>query len=201
MGLFDSSKLRVKKEMDGGSVHMFVNYYKLRNEKGLKFNLIRDLIGGNRCLVVIDTNFIIRNNKTDKAKGIQNLTEFLDKQSIRYDKIITTSDANFNIMGFMVKLNDSKKEKNYIVGFAVSADEFPRLESIIDKFNAFYYVDLSHSSPEELMDKFNVTHGHMDELSNLFEYSIFNVNFTYQIRINMKEDKVGSVEDVIQRYR
>lgn len=201
MGLFNSSKLHVKKKVEGDSIHIFANYYKQRNKSNIKSSLIRDLIGTDFCLIVIDTKFILKSNSTGVTKDIQDLTEFLDTQSISYNKITTTRNADYNIFGITVKMGDKKKVMDYIIGFVVSVEEFNRLDTIIDKYNAFYYADISNSGPEELMTMFDSSKGEMEQLSELFQYSIFNDNFICQIGINTKEDRTASVEEILKNYR
>lgn len=200
MGLLDNGKLRIRKETEGDFVHIFANYYRLRKKTGIRAKIIKDLAGKGSCLMVVDTAYTIKGNHTDLEKDIQNLIDLLDRESIRYEKIITTSNASINMLGLMIKLNEKRKEKNYIIGLVLASDELYKVESIIDKFNAFFYIDFSNPDPEELIEKLKSARGQMDELNNLFEYSIFNDNFTCQFRVNTKDDRADTAEEILGKY-
>lgn len=200
MGIFSISKLKIRKDTEGDTVHMYVNYYRQRKNKDLMINFINDMAGGNPCLFVVDTKYMMKMNKTDGEKNIQELTDALDRQSIRYEKLITEDNSGYNFMGFVIKRKDSDKDKNYIVGMAAGAEELGKLKDIIDRYNTFCYMGLPDLSNEELIKIFSDAQGDVEELRKHFKYSIFSDRFLCQFRFSAKEDGIKAAEEIIQKY-
>jgi len=200
MGIFNKNKITIKKEIEENNTKIYVDYHKLKNPNEYKFSLIKDLIGENHSIMVIDTQLTY----TDKGINIENkvkvLIEFLNEHSISYQKITTKSDNNFTMLGIPMKLNKTSKVSNYIIGFVVSSDDIKKLESIIDNFNAIFYIVLEDSSIDELLNVFNTAKGDMEELSNRYPFNIYNDNFFYKSRICIAEEKTEDIEAVIQRH-
>ncbi len=200
MGLFNKSKLKVGKDIEGDTVHIFVNYYRLRKDEDFLISFIKDMAGGCPCLFVIDTSYIIKTNKTDIDANMLELTKALDSQSLRYDMIVTADDAGYSFMGFNIRRKDSQKKNKYIIGIAPGADEIDKIKDILDNYNIFCYMGLPDSDQEELIRSFNAVHGDMEELSKQYEYKMFNDCFICQFRVSAKEDNIKAAEEIIQRY-
>lgn len=199
MSLFNKNRINVKKEINGHNIKFFVDYYRLKESKEFKLKLIRDLIGKNHSLVVVDTNFAYKNVGVNIEEEVNELMKLLDKHSISYRKVTIKNDASLTILGIPVKLNGVDKVKKYIVGLIISAGELQKIGYVVDKFNAYYYVGFNTADGEELLNKFNSAGGDMEELKDMFKCYIYNDNFTNQTRICSKDETTEFIEEILQR--
>jgi hypothetical protein len=200
MSLFQKNKISIKKETQEDRTNIFVDYHKLKQPKEFVSVMIHELIGVNRCLVVIDTSFAYINAGLDIEKEIKILTKLLDDQSISYRRLITKSDSNATVLGVPIKLSSKKKVLNYLIGFVITTDDFDKLETMSDKFNVFYYSILPDTDTEVLLDKFYSDHGEMDELKEMCDLNIYNDNFFSRMRIDQQTNKINPIEQVLQKY-
>lgn len=199
MSLFNKKKINVKKEIKGDNIKFTVDYYRLKEANEFKLKLIGDLMGENQSLVVIDTNFAYKNAGVSIEKEVNELMKLLHEHEISYRKVVVKNYAHLTILGLAVKFNDAEKVENYIIGLVISSEDLEKAEYIVDKFNAYYFINLNAAVTEELLNKFNETRGDIEELKDMFEYYIYNDNFIQQIRIFSNDEKIVSIEETLQR--
>lgn len=199
MGIFNNSKITIKKEIQNNETKIYVDYHKLKKPNDYKSRLIKDLIGENNCLVVIDTKLVYINKSKNVDNQVNVLMEFLDDNSINYRKMITKRDNNFSLLGVPIKMGNSPQKTDYIIGFVISSGEIDKIKSITDKFNAIIYIVSDDISIDEPLNIFYTARGDMEELNNKYPYNIYNDNFFYITRICSDNEKVKSIEDIINR--
>ncbi len=195
MGFF-KNKIKVKREVDGDHRKALIDYHRANNPIKFKTELLKDLIDRRQCFVVIDTRHAYK--ASDVAKDVTDLYEYLEKQEIKYRKVITTSDYISRYMGFNIK-SDNKKINNHKIGIIITSGDIGQFLPV-NKFNAYYYIGSETAALEELPDRFLATQGEMDSLTDIFDLQLYMNDFISMISLSYFGNDSEEVENILKRH-
>ncbi len=200
MGMFQQNNVKIKKEEKENGNHYFLDYYRDKDPRGFVQKLLGDMIADHCCLAILDTNLVYKSTKKNVDKEMEKVTELLDHFSIGCRKVVTKGEASSSVFGIPVKLNNSEKVNNYIIGFAVSMQDLKNIGDIIHCYNIHYYLFHKEEDSDELLNRFRVLNGDMMEWDGTFEYEIYHDNFLRQFKITADSKHQSELEQILLSY-
>ena len=199
MGLFQAKKVTIEKIESGDGTEFLVDYFGVKDHDSFASEFVKDIVGQNNCLMLINTNFFYGRKKSAAENKIIGLKAEFDQRGFAYREIVTEKEDDNKIFG--IKLQKGGMVNCYQVGLAVTGEQVSDLTEIVKDCNMFYYPDESEASTEELLDKFNESHGKYEELNKIYDLGIYVDSYFRRIRIFCKKDKAGLVEEKLGKYK
>lgn len=199
MGLFGGSRIKLRKESQEGESIFFLDYNKLKQSSGLKSDVMKNLIGENRYLAVVDTTLSRTEERQYDEKVAEEFIRFFEEHKINYKTVVLKKDAQVSLLGFSLKLNNKEKVKIYVIGFILSADQLEAIQALTDKYNTCYYAVAGHLDDDKLLDEFYELRGEREELDKRYGFSVYYDDYIKVIRIRTDKGNESFVEEVINK--
>jgi hypothetical protein len=197
MGKIKSKKVKLEKIKKGEVFQYFVDYDKLKETDRFLQDFVAEFIEKKTCLCVIDSeNFYTRKN-SDAENKITLLKKELESQELPYSEIITKKEPDNRVFG--IKILNSGKVNSYRIGLIVSPDQIGKVTALVKGYNLFYYIPYGMLDRDELTGQFQKVRGDYEELSQIYEYNLYNDSFFHRIRISSKKDISQFLEEVLVR--
>ncbi len=197
MGKIQGKKIKLEKMKKGEVFQYFVDYDKLKEPDGFLQNFVMEFMERKTCLCVIDSeNFYTRKN-SDAENKITCLKKDLESLELPYSEIITKKEPDNRIFG--IKILNSGKVNSYRIGLAVTPDQIGKVTPLVKAYNLFCYIPSGLLDREELTGQFQNVRGDYEELSEIYEYNLYNDSFFHRIRISCKKDISQFLEEVLVR--
>jgi len=201
MSLFKKNILKIKSVTDEDGVNFFINYFRLKELDDFKILLLKELMGRNNCLAIINTEMKYNKNSIDNKKVANELTDMFDKVGIKYKKIEVKKVQDRVIMGAVIKGNDKKDYKEYIIGFIIESEKVVNIRSIMNNYNINYYINYNAVSDDELLCEFQLKYNDEEELRANNDFDIFDDNFIRSIVIHSKSKDSKFVGDILEKLK
>ncbi len=199
MGLFQANKVKIEKIEDGDGIQFLVDYFSIKDHDSFMSEFIKDLIGNNNCLALINTDFFYGRKKNAAENKIIDLKEGLDQKGFIYREIITEKEADNRVFG--IKLQKSAMVNRYQLGLAVTNDQIAGLIESTKDCNMFYYPDENETNVEEMLNKFDEARGRYEELNKVYSLCIYVDHYFRRFKIFCNKDKMGFVEEKLSKYK
>lgn len=197
MSKIQGKKIKLEKMKKGEVFQYFVDYDKLKEPDGFLMDFVKEFIGNKTCLCVIDSENFYTRKSSDAENKITWLKKELEDQELSYSEIITKKEADNRIFG--IKISNSGKANSYRIGLIVSPDLIGNVTGVVKAYNLFYYIPSGMLNREELIGQFQNVRGDYEELSELYEYNLYNDVYFHRIRISCKKDISQFLEETIIR--
>ena len=201
MNFFKKDILKVKSKVGEDGVSFYINYFKLKRLDDFKILLLKEMLGNNKCLAIINTEMKYYKDSKNNKKESDELTGVFDKVGIKYKKIEFKKTQDLVILGAVIKSNDKGSYKEYIIGFIIEAEKLESITSIINNYNINYYVNYSQCSDDELLCEFQSKYNDEEELRASNNLNIFNDNFVKSITIHSQSKDYQFVMDNISKVK
>ena len=197
MGKIQSRKVKLEKIKKGEVFQYFVDYDKLKEPEGFLQDFIAEFTEKKTCLCVIDSDNFYTRKSSDAENKITLLKKELESQELFYREIVTKKEPDNKIFG--IKILNSGKVNSYRIGLTISQDQMGKVMALVKGYNLFYYIPSGMLDREELTGQFQKVRGDYEELSELYEYNLYNDSLFHRIRINSKKDIAQYLEEVLVR--
>lgn len=196
MGIFNNSKLKVKIDSTNEVTNFNINYNKLKNIEEFKVSFLKNLLGNNLCLAIIDSKLQYKelNNSLEKLKLS------LEELRIPYEEKIIKEDESVKVLGIAMKVSSSTKAKRWILGIIISPDSLNRMMGIIKDYNIYYYFNFSSTEQDELLQRTSDYLSDEEELFNNFGLSLFDGIAFQNMNIKASIKYVNNVKDIIKDF-
>ena len=194
MKFFNSNKLKLRSEVVEDGVKFYIDYNKYNESSNFKLNLFRELMGNNPCLGIIDTKLLYKSNTISKIEITDQLEALLNKFSIKYKKVTSRNTASTSILGLTIQMNEKKKANDYIMGFVITGENIENMGSIMDSYNAHYYILDSKMDEDELLNEVN-----NDYEEQKFIYDIYIDNFVRNLAVYSRNKDSHIVSDIVDK--
>ncbi|HEY5562688.1 MAG TPA: hypothetical protein VIK72_13200 [Clostridiaceae bacterium] len=199
MDFFKRNILKIKSNTEDDEVRFYVNYYKLKQLDNFKMSLLKDMMGNNKCLAVINTDMIYNRNNKDNEKWSKELTDVFDKVDIKYNKIEIKKLQDIIVFGAVVKGTNKNTYKQCIIGFIIEVGKLESIKSIINNNNIKYYINNNVCSDDELLCNFQSKYNNEEDFCNNNIFDIFDDNFTKNIVIHSQSKNSQFIVDLLER--
>jgi len=199
MFLFGRNKLKVRSEEDEDGVKTFVNYYGIKQKGNFKVKVLNELIGGNLCLIVLDSKLLSFGTQEESKISIKEIIEHLDSTRVAYKKIEIKKIPEVSVWGVTIKKGAKKIDKDYIVGVVVNKDNFNNIYEYVNKLNIYYFIDKTGLDEEALLQKFGENYEDIDEMRKDFYCQIFNNNLTNQMVVLSGSESAEKIKEIVNR--
>lgn len=199
MGLFGGSRIKLRKDSQKEESIFFLDYIKFKEASILKSEILKNVIGGNLYLAVVDTTLSRTKEKENDEKEAEELIRFLEEHKIIYKKVVFKSDAQVSLLGVTLKLNSKEKVNSYMIGFILSADQLEEVQVMTDKYNTCFYAATEGADGAQLLDEFYEIRGDREELDKRYGYYVYYDDFIGIIRIRTNKEKEAYIEQVIHK--
>jgi hypothetical protein len=200
MFLFGGNKVKVRSEEDEDRCKTFIEYHGIKQKDIFKVNILKELIGDNFCLGVIDSKLLYCGPKEGSTIEFREIIDHLDFTGIAYKKIEIKKIPEVSMFGVTVKKGSKKTDKDYIVGFVVNKDNFKLIEEYVNKFNIYYFIDKVGLDKETLLKKLEESYEDLDEMGKDFCYEIFNNNFINQLVVLSGIELVKEINEAVKKF-
>ncbi|MFL0246385.1 hypothetical protein [Candidatus Clostridium stratigraminis] len=196
MGIFNNSKLKVKIDSKNEVTTFNINYNKLKNIEDFKVSFLKNLLGNNLCLAVIDSKLQYK----ELNNSLENLKLSLEELSIPYEEMIIKEDETVKVLGIAMKVSSSTKAKRWIIGIIISPDSLNKMMGIIKDYNIYYYFNFSNTEKDELLQRTSDYLSDEEELFNKFGLSLFDGIAFQNMNIKASNKYVNNVKDIIKDF-
>jgi hypothetical protein len=194
MGIFTKHKLKIRRKTALDVTKINIDYYKIKEVERLKTSLLKDLMGNNLCLAIIDSRLQYK----EMDSSIDDLVASLEKANILYRKKIVKEDETKKVLGISMKVSSSTKAKRYILGALFSQDNINNIEKIIKAYNIYYYFDFNNLHGEDLLDKIEFYFEDEEELFINFGLSVFDSNAFNNMNIKVNREYYSHANEVVE---
>lgn len=203
MIFFSKNKLKVRNESTKKCTKFCIEYYNLKEYSNFKIQLLKEMLklSNDMSLMIVDTTLSYNQTQIDKENSVAQLTNLLDSLDIKYRKMIIKPTENKSGLAAMIKLNNNKKNKDYIVGLVVSEKELENLESIMKCYNVHYYIDPIGLSKDNLLEEVETYYYDEDELQLKFKHSIFDCTSIKNMAISSKIENEQLINSIINNTK
>lgn len=199
MFLFGRNKLKVRSEEDEDRFKTFVEYHGIKQKDVFKGNVVKELIGDNLCLGVMDSKLFYCGPQEESKITFREMIEHLDFTRISYKKIEIKKIPEVSMFGVTVKKGSKKTDKDYIFGFVVNKDNFKMIEEYVNKLNIYYFIDKTGLDEEALLEKLKENYEDVDEMGKDFYCQIFDNNFMNQFVILSAIERVAEIKEIVNK--
>jgi len=199
MFLFCRNNLKVRSEEDEGGVKTFVNYYGIKQKDTFKVKALKELIGENLCLVVLDSKLVSFGNQEESKVSITEIIEHLDFTKVAYKNIEIKKIPEVSVWGVTIKKGAKKIDRDYIVGFVVNKDNFKNIYEYVNKLNIYYFIDKNGLDEEALLKKLEENYEDIDEMRKDFYCQIFNNNFNSQMVVLSESEPAEKIKEIVKK--
>ena len=199
MFLFGRNKLKVRSEKDEDRIKTFIEYYGIKQKALFKVKVLKELIGDNFCLGVLDSKLLYFGIQEESKVSFKEIIEYLDFTRVAYKKFEIKKIPELSMFGVTIKKGAEKTDKDYIVGFVVNKDNFKRIEEYVNKLNMYYFIDITGLGEEALLQKLVENYKDVDEMGNNFYCQIFNNNFNNQLAILSGSEQATEIKEIVNK--
>jgi len=199
MFLFCRNNLKVRSEEDEGGVKTFVNYYGIKQKDTFKVKALKELIGENLCLVVLDSKLLSFGTHEESKVSITEIIEHLDIKRVAYKKIEIKKIPEVSVCGMTIKKGAKKIDRDYIAGFVVNKDNFKNIYEYVNKLNIYYFIDKNGLDEEALLKKLEENYEDIDEMRKDFYCQIFNNNFNSQMVVLSESEPAEKIKEIVKK--
>ena len=199
MFLFGGNKLKVRSEEDEDRVKTFVNYYGIKQKDTFKVKVLKELIGDNFCLGVLDSKLLSFGTQEESKISITEIIEHLDFTRVAYKKIEIKKIPEVSVCGVTIKKGAKKTDKDYIIGFVVNKDNFKNIDEYVNKLNIYCFIDKTGLDEEALLQKLGENYEDIDEMRKDFYCQIFNNNFTDQLVVLSGSEPAAEIKEIVNK--
>lgn len=199
MFLFGKNKLKVRSEEDEDKVRTFVEYFRIKEKDVFKVNALKELIGDDFCLGVLDSRLLYSGPDEKSKIEFTEITEHLDFTNVAFKKIEIKKVPEVSVFGITVKKGAVKTDKDYVIGFVINKDDFKNIEEYAKKFNIYYFIDKNGLDKNVLLQKFNENYDDIEEMGKEFYCQIFNNNFNEQLVILSESESAAEIKEIINK--
>lgn len=201
MFLFGRSKLglKIRREEDEYGFKNIIEYHEIKHKDVFNVNVLRELIGDNFCLGVIDSKLLYYGPQEKAKVTFEEITNHLAFTRVPYKKIEIKKTPEMSIFGLTVKKGSKKTDKDYIIGFAVNKDNFKRVEEYVNKLNISYFIDKAGFSEEAILQKLEENYEDIEEMGKDFYCQIFNNNFIDQMVISSGSELTSEIKEIVNK--
>lgn len=199
MSLFGINGLKIKSEEEGDKFKSLIEYYKIKQKDMFNVNVLKELMGDNLCLGVIDSKLLYNGPQEESEVTFEKIIENLDIAGMAYKKIEIRKVPEISMFGLTVKKGSKKTDKDYIIGFVINKDNFKVIEKYINKLNIYYFIDKTGICDEALLQKLERNYEDIDEIGNDFYCQVFNNNFMNQLVILSEIEFAPKIKELINR--
>lgn len=201
MFLFDKNKLKIRSEEDEDRFKTFVEYYRIKQKDVFKENVLKELIGDNLCLGVMDSKLFYCGPQEESKSTFREMIRHLDLTKIPYKKIEIKKIPEVSMFGLTVKKGSKKTDKDYVYGFVVNKDNFKLIEEYVsvNKLNIYYFIDRTGIGEDALLQKLGENYEDLDEMGKDFYYQIFNNNFMNQLVILSAIELAEEIKGIVNK--
>ena len=200
MNFFKKNILKIKSQTDENGVNFYINYFRIKLVDDFKILLMKKLMNNN-SLAIINTEMKYNKNNKENKKVADELTDLFDRIGIKYKKIEVKKVQDRVIMGAVIKGNDKKDYKEYIIGFVIEAKKIENIKAIINKYNINYYINYDVYNDEELLYRFESKYSNEEELRAANNFDVFDDNFVKSIVIHSQSKDSKFVMDILDRLK
>jgi hypothetical protein len=203
MIFFSKNKLKVRNESTKKSTKFCIEYYNLKEYNNFKIQLLKEMfkLSNDISLMIVDTTLSYNQTQKDKQDSIDRLTNLLDSIDIKYKKMTVKPTENKSGLAAMIKLNNNKKNKDYILGLVVSEKTLENLESIIKLYNIHYYINPISLRNDDLLEEIETYYYDEDELHLKFKYSIFDCTSIKNMAISSEPENEELINNIINNIK
>ncbi|MCM8709882.1 hypothetical protein M2651_02445 [Clostridium sp. SYSU_GA19001] len=198
MKFFSRDKLKVRSEFTDDEVKFYIDYNNIKNED-FTVKLLKEMISGKTCFVIVDTKLTYKEPKKDYDVILDELITEIEALSIKYKKIVVKTDEDMKIFGMPMRIDSKKKHKEYILGFIIDLAELKQIKHILNIFNVYYYLYNSEYCKEDLLDK--LQRDYDKELSDELKYEIFDCNFNKHLAILGRSEEYDTINNIINKLK
>lgn len=195
MSIFNKNKLKIKKETADGITKINIDYYKIGEPEMLKASLLKELMGENLCLAIIDSKLQYK----DLINSIDDLIISLESSNILYRKKLVKEDETVKVLGISMKVSGSTKAKRHILGMVISRGNIDKLEELIRAYNTYYYFAPNNFQSDELLDKVETYFEDEEEVFNSFGLSAFDSTAFNNMNINLDSKYYNYVDEILKK--
>lgn len=199
MFLFNKNKLKVRSEEDKDEVKVFIEYHRIENKCVFKSNILKELIGDNLCLCVLDSRLLFFEIQEEKI-SFEEIIEYLDFSKVSYKKFEIKKIPEVNVAGITIKKGTKKTDKDQIIGFIIDKNNFNKIEKYANALNIYYFIDKNGLDEEGMLKKLGENYEDTNELGEDFYYQIFDNNVSYQLVISSKNESSVKIKEIIDKY-
>ena len=156
-----------------------IDYYKIKDKRSFRYDLLKKVLYDQQLFIVIDTNLLAEKGRNiDKAKYFEG---YFIENKIPYEIIPTENTQHKKIMGFSLK---KEVESAYLILFQISVEDYTEdfFEKYLDKCDALYGINPNRSFDEICKDR---QRGYITDFfpSEDFEYTLYDSNFIGSMRM------------------
>lgn len=199
MFLIGRNKLKVRSEEDEGGSKTFIEYYGIKQKNDFKVKVLKELIGENLCLVVMDSKLLYCESQKELQITFKKLIEHLDFAGVAYKKNEIKKIPEVAMFGVTIKKGSKKTEKDYIVGFVVDKDNFKMIEEYVNKLNIYYFIDKTGVAEEALLQKLEENYEDVDEIGKDFYCQVFDNVFINQLVISSGIEPATEIKEMVNK--
>jgi hypothetical protein len=200
MKFFNKRVLKLKSEVKDTKYSYYIDYSGLKESETFKSRLLKELIGSNLCLIVMNTKMFYKKREENYQSIGNELISLLEESDIIYKKITYKKSDEATILGLKMKVEVGEKQRDYALGFVIKGDNLEKLMPLILRYNLYYCIDKSGSSDVELISRFQDNHDDIEELKQYFAYSIFDNNFASQIAVVSQIEASEVIRNIITEF-
>ena len=197
MSVFNTKKVIVKKVENQDKISFFINYSKVKKHNDFVTECMQKFNSDYDLFVVINSNIFYNDPKLKMQDRVNLIKEELDAKEIRYQEIVTKKDNEMKVFGIPVKRPEMVN--SYQIGIILSPGEFQKIEGIVENINYFCYINCDQIEKEEMFHKFNEVGGDYEDLSQVFELSLYIDYNLKRVCIHCSQKHVKFAEEKINR--
>lgn len=198
MGIFQSKKIKLEILEKENGYQCIVDYDRHKNPNQFFIHFLTEFTDNKNCIFVIDSDNLYFRKNSDMEEKIAELKSYLEKQGVAYREIVTQKESENKILG--IKMQSSVKVNSYKIAISVLPNQVEKVYEIIKGYNMFFYIPSDRIDVLELDKYFQDARGNYDELSEHFQYILYNDCLFHRTRISSKTDINALLNDIINKY-
>lgn len=198
MGIFNKSKIKVKEKVLEKGINYFIDYSCIKNEKALKFHIIKSIAENNKILVIIDTRLFYENINKNYQKQIEELLDIFNRNCVKYKTVKFDSQDDITIFGIKINADLKKIKTDHLIGFVVEAADLDEIKSIINDFTLRFYISPNEHNEDELLNLFMSNQNSFEALQDLFDINILNDSLSKKLIIFSKQKSSDHIKEAIE---
>lgn len=195
MKFFSKNKLKIKSEFVDEKIRFYIDYNSIKDTQNFTAELLKEITDGDNCFAIIDTRLAYKEPKKDYNAILDKLIEEFEVFNIKYKKIVVKKESDIKIFGMPIKMDSTKKHKEYIIGFIITIERLKQIKEILNNFNIHYYIYSGECNLENLLEELNSDYD--EELNDKLKYNIFDCDFNKQLSIQANPEDLETLDKVI----
>lgn len=193
-----NKKPKIVKNQVNDMIQYFIDYNNQKDVDKFYVDFLRDFLGDNHYIVVIDTDKFYEKNSVTAEKKVEEWKRNLKDNNYLFHEILSQKEADFKLMG--IKVGESKNVNSYQIGVVASSKEIEEVALMVKDMNIFFYLMNGETNVNESIEKFREVNGNYDILKNVSSLEIYHDGLIHRFRIHVKEEQVDMVERALSKY-